>query len=83
MILVPLITIELQLLDDCKTRGLNAVAGSQVNTWSFPPTPRRKFFLTDTETLFKPQKKVSVADFEDVMAQRHPRQPRWPCRDLQ
>ena len=43
MILVPLITIELQLLDDCKTLGLNAIAGSQVNTWSFPPTPRRVF----------------------------------------
>ena len=52
MILVPLIAIELQLLDDCKTLGLNAIAGSQVNTWSFPPTPRRNFFLTDTETLF-------------------------------
>ena len=52
MILVPLITIQLQLLDDCKTLGLNAIAGSQVNTWSFPPTPPRNFFLTDTETLF-------------------------------
>ena len=44
MILVPLITIELQLLDDCKTLGLNAIAGSQVNTWSFPPTPQRKIY---------------------------------------
>ena len=44
MILVPLITIQLQLLDDCKTLGLNATAGNQVNTWSFPPTPRRNFF---------------------------------------
>ena len=32
MILVPLITIELQLLDDCKRLGLTAIAGSQVNT---------------------------------------------------
>ena len=44
MILVPLITIELQLLDECKALGLNAIAGSQVNTWSFPPTPRRKIY---------------------------------------
>ena len=36
MILVPLITIEMQLLEDCKRLGLNAIAGSQVNTCSFP-----------------------------------------------
>ena len=36
MILVPLITIELQLLEDCERLGLTAIAGSQVNTWSFP-----------------------------------------------
>ena len=30
MVLVPLITIEQQLLDDCKRLGLTAIAGSQV-----------------------------------------------------
>ena len=30
MILVPLITIEQQLLEDCKRLGLTAIAGSQV-----------------------------------------------------
>ena len=32
MILVPLIIIELQLLEDCERLGLTAIAGSQVNT---------------------------------------------------
>ena len=32
MILVPLITIEQQLLSDCKSLGLTAIAGSQVNS---------------------------------------------------
>ena len=27
-------------------------------------------FITDTEALFQPQKKVSVAEFEEVFAQR-------------
>ena len=37
MILVPLITIEQQLLDDCKKLGLTAIAGSQVKPWTFSP----------------------------------------------
>ena len=54
MILVPLITIELQLLEDCKRLGLTAIAGSQVNTWSFPPLLWSKIMpsITDTEALF-------------------------------
>ena len=54
MILVPLITIEMQLLEDCKRLGLNAIAGSQVNNWSVSKSPRRKImpFFTDTEIWF-------------------------------
>ena len=54
MILVPLITIEMQLMEDCKRLGLNAIASSQVNNWSFSKSPRRKImpFFTDTEIWF-------------------------------
>ena len=47
MILVPLNTIELQLLEDCKRLGLNAIAGSQVNT-----AEASHHTTKDTEALF-------------------------------
>ena len=45
--LVPLNTIELQLLEDCKRLGLNAIAGSQVNT-----AEASHHTTKDTEALF-------------------------------
>ena len=45
MILVPLITIEQQLLSDCKSLGLTAIAGSQVNSYMSHWLKKRCFNL--------------------------------------
>ena len=67
MIVVPLIPIELQLLEDCRRLGLTALAGSQV--WKafkalpfFPNSHLKKIILSWS--------KLAMCDIEEKLAER-------------